>query len=221
MEAQSLAEHLRFELGAHDADVLVGSGATASTVLEHEGFVEPFTRIITAPGLALPRAGTPMDEWQPAQALGAAVFGVAAHLAHRLLWDLPPHWLKYLLVDEAHIAMGTEQGRRIIEQSLRDGPKHGVVVGLATHNAIDLADERIINALATKMLFRSTSDTELGRALAVAGIEDTPATRRQVRNLRNGECIIVTNTDVRDRVQWHLHDRELAAALNTTPAGRR
>lgn len=212
-EVQSLAEHLQFELGGQDADVLFGQG---DENVYTEGTVEPVTRIITAPGLALPKAGVPMAEWQPAEALGAAVFGVAAHLAWRLLWDMPGHQLKYLLVDEAHIAMGTEAGRRVIEQALRDGPKHGVVVGLATHNAIDLSDERIVNAIATKMLFRSRADTELERAIAVAGLEDTPSTRRQIRNLRNGECIMVTDTDVRDRVQWHLHDPDLRGALNTT-----
>jgi hypothetical protein len=216
-QAGALAEHLAFELGSQEADVIFGQGTT----VEDQTFEEPVTRIITAPGLPLPAAGQPIDQWMPSQALGAAVFGIAAHLAHRLLWDLPPWQLKYLLVDEAHIAMGTEAGRRVIEQSLRDGPKHSVVVGLATHNAIDLSDERIVNALATKMLFRSTSDTELARAIAVAGLEDSPLLRKQIRGLRNGEAILVSDTDVRDRVQWHLFDSELRDALNTTGGVRR
>ena len=107
----------------------------------------------------------------------------------------------------------------MIEQALRDGPKHGVVVGLATHNAVDLSDERITNALATKMLFRSTAEAELAAAIRVAGLEDTPSVRSQIRGLRNGECVLVTHEDVRDRVQWDLFDGELAEALNTTPRG--
>jgi hypothetical protein len=208
MDAGALAEHLLFELSGQDADLLFGEGGEITG--------EPVTRIITAPGLPLPPVGTPIDQWMPSQALGAATFGIAAALAHRLLWDLPPHQLKYLLVDEAHIAMGTEAGRRVIEQALRDGPKHGVVVGLATHNAVDLADERIINALGTKMLSRSTADTELERAIRVAGLEDTPSVRRQIRSLRNGECVLVLDNGVRDRVQWDLWDPALAATLNTT-----
>lgn len=213
IEAQSLAEHLRFELSGSDADALMGEGE------EVEVIEEPVTRIITAPGLPLPGVGVPIDQWMPAQALGAATFGIAAHLARRLLWDLPPWMLKLFMVDEAHIAMGTEAGRRVIEQALRDGPKHGVVVALATHNARDLSDERITNALATKMLFRSKADTELERAIAVAGLEDSPAVRRQIKGLRNGECVLITHDDTRDRVQWHLHDDELRDALRTTPTG--
>jgi hypothetical protein len=95
------------------------------------------------------------------------------------------------------------------------------VVGLATHNAADLSDERITNAVATKMLFRSTAEAELGAAIRVAGLEDSPATRLQIKGLRNGECIMVTDTDVRDRVQWDLWDDELREALRTTPTGRR
>jgi hypothetical protein len=215
--AGALAERLRFDLTGYEGDLLLGEGARAYG----EVVAEPVARIITAPGLALPRAGMPREQWMPAQSVGAAVFTIAAHLAHRLLWDLDPHTLKLLLVDEAHVAMGTEAGRRVIEQSLRDGPKHGVVVGLATHNAADLSDERITNAVATKMLFRSTAEAELGAAIRVAGLEDSPATRLQIKGLRNGECIMVTDTDVRDRVQWDLWDDELREALRTTPTGRR
>ena len=211
--AGALAENLAFDLGDASADLLLGEGAAIGEESD------PVSRIVTMPGLSLPKAGVPIEEWMPSQALGAAVFGVAAHLARRLLWDLPPWMLKYLMVDEAHIPMGTAAGRSVIEESLRDGPKHGVVVALATHNAVDLSDERIVNALATKLLFRSTSDVELERALRVAGIEDTPQIRRQIRELKNGECVMVNGDDVRDRVQWDLHDPEVAEALRTTPKG--
>ena len=215
--AQGLAEHLRFELSGDLAEAMSGDGGS----VDGPDGEEPTTRLIIAPGLPLPSAGVPVESWTPSEALGSAMFSVAAHLAHRLLWDLPPHHLKLLVVDEAHIAMNTEAGRRVVEKSLRDGPKHGCAVLLATHNAVDLADERIVNALGTKMLFRSTADTELERAIRVAGLEDTPTLRRQIRGLRNGECILRTDDGVTDRVQWDRYDPELAEVLNTTPSGRR
>jgi len=212
-DAQALAEHFEFILGSDEASSLVGEGERV------EFQDEPITRIITARGVALPQAGKSRDQWAPSEALGAAMFGVAANLAHRLQWDLPPHLLKYLIFDEAHIAMGLEQGRRVIELALRDGPKHGCAVILATHNAADLADERITNAIATKFQFRSTSPAELERGFAITGIEDTPANRRRIRGLRNGECIAVDDRDVRDRFRWDQWDAELAVVQNTTPTG--
>lgn len=211
--AQGLAAHLNFELGTDDADALLGYGEA----VQYED--DPVTRIIVAPGIVLPQPGQAKADWMPAEALGAALFGVTAHLAHRLLWELPPALLKFLLVDEAHIAMGTEAGRGVITSSLRDGPKHGVAVGLATHNTIDLGDERVVNAIANKFAFRSTADEELGRVTRILGIEDTDANRRELRTLRNGECIAVLDDDTRDRFQWDRPDPALAALLNTTPSG--
>jgi len=212
--AQGLAQHLLFELGTEDADALLGSGSAVA----YED--DPVTRIVVAPGIALPQPGQVKDDWMPAEALGAALFGVTGYLAHRLLWELPPHLLKFLLVDEAHIAMSTESGRGIITSALRDGPKHGVAVGLATHNTVDLGDERIINALANKFAFRSTAEAELERLCRILGIEDTDANRRELRTLRNGECIAVLDDDTRDRMQWDQQaDPALAELLKTTPSG--
>lgn len=211
--AVGLAKHLLFELGTEDADALLGHGEA----VQYED--DPITRIITAPGLALPRPGKPKDDWMPAEALGAALFSVAGYLGRRLLWELPSSMLKFLLVDEAHIALGTEAGRHVIESSLRDGPKHGVVVGLATHNTVDLGDERIVNALANKFAFRSTAEEELTNVLRICGIEDTTANRNEIRGLRNGECIAVLDDDTRDRFQWDLFRGDLKTTLNTTPSG--
>lgn len=208
----ALAEHFEFALGGDEAASLIGEGER----VEYRD--DPVTRIITAGGVALPRAGTTIDSWQPSEALGAAMFGVTAHLAHGLQWDLPPHLLKYLIFDEAHIAMGLDQGRRVIELALRDGPKHGTVVVLATHNARDLSDERITNAIATKMQFRSTSPEELTRGFGITGLEDTGGHRLAVRGLRNGECIIVDERGRSDRFRWDQWDPELATTLNTTPS---
>lgn len=213
-EAQGLAKHLRFELeGTDDAAALLGDGAAVAADGERN------TKIITGGGIDLPKPGTPKDDWMPSEALGAAMFGVAGHLAKRLLWELPAGLLKFLLVDEAHIALGTEAGKAVITSALRDGPKHGVAVGLSTHNTVDLGDERIVNAIANKFAFRSTADDELTRVQRILGIEDTDANRRELRTLRNGECIAVLDDDTRDRFQWDLFRPEMKDALNTTPSG--
>lgn len=213
---KNLGDVLAFDVGLDSgAGALFGHGASADDLVGQQ----VIGRVLSMHGLKLPRAGRPVGEWTSEERLGAATFGCAAHLGRRLLFGMNPNLLKLFLVDEAHVPLGTDAGRGVIESTLRDGPKHGVVTGLATHNAADLMDEKIMAAVAMWFLFRTKSAREMAASFEAAGIPDTRANREQRAGLMNGECIAKLDTDVTDRFQWELWRPGLAEAAKTTSTG--
>lgn len=192
--ARWIGEHLSYEAENPDVSMAFGVGPVSAPR------PEATTTIITMPGITLPMPGKSMAEWMPAEQAGAAMMTLAASFAWRLLWEVPGDGT--LAVDEAHVPLATDEGRRVISLALRDGRKRDKAVVLATHNAADVADPRLNNAFSTKLLFRSDSAGELAAALPAAGVADTEGNRRAVRSLNNGECIATFPDDVRDRFQW-------------------
>lgn len=217
---KNFAKIVGFQLQAEEAGLIAGT--SPAPVLTT---TDAICTIVICPGLALPGPGKPLAELAPDERLGSALFGCALHLGRRLLWDLPFDLLKLLLVDEAHVALANPAGRRLIEAALRDGPKRGVATGLATHNAVDLGDERYVNALSTVFQFRSTAEDELTACMRINRLEDTPANRQRIRGLANGECIAtfpaVNGVTPHDRFQWDRWPAGLADTLNTTVVPRR
>jgi hypothetical protein len=200
--AQHLGEVLAFDLLASDgAGLLAGEGVSLD--LDRASTVR--TRIYTMRNSVLPEAGKPRNLWSPDEALGAAAFGCVAHLIRRQLNDLPPHVLKALLCDELHVALATTQGRRVWDDSLRHGPKNSQITVGATHNAVDLLDERIRAAVSMWLLFRATDKDELGASFKASGLADTAASRKARMGLKNGEAIVKLDTDVIDRMRFDLN----------------
>lgn len=215
-EARVLATALRFRTGASESDALLGEGAQQVSMTAT-------TRIISMKGMAqqMPRAGKPMADWLPSEALAAATFACAAHLAWRLLATSTAATLKVFAADEVHVLMATDSGRRVVEGLLRVGRAHGTVAVLATHNDRDLADETIRAAIAQWFLFRTDNEAEARASNAAAGLEDSREMAQVRKTLRNGECIAVLDNGTRGRMRW---DRDwiagLSGAATTTPGQR-
>lgn len=216
-EATALGEFLTFELAGEESSVLLSDGDPRRPIDQDE----PITRLFTAPGIHLPAPGVATSDFTQPERLGQAMFGVCVALAHRLLWDLPPDRLKLFAIDEAHVALNSAPGRRVIDAEVRHGPKNGTATLLATHQVSDLAHLGwLMNALAIRCQFRSTDPEELAVALPRAlDVEDTPSNRARVSRFANGECLIVNHVNVRDRLQWSQWNQPLADALRTTPTG--
>jgi hypothetical protein len=212
-----LASLLAFDLDTADGALVTGERGGGDWQADVADERVPLT-ILTG-GVQLPDPSKPVDAWDSTARFGAAMFGIAAWRARRLLWGLDPRLLRLLLIDEAHVALATAAGRKVIEDALRAGPKLGVATVLATHNAQAVADPAIANSVSTWFQFRSTSSDELADALRLARVEDTPRTRALIRGFRNGECLAVFPNDARDRFVWDRWNGPLREALNTT-AGR-
>lgn len=215
---RDLGNYLDFYLMNDDdaGNSIAGNGSLTELPLSRTAIA----RIISFKNLVLPN-GQKKDpgKWQPEEQLSAAVFGCGTYLARRLLLQMDPNILKFLMVDEAHVLFPVPAGYRVIDEALRHGPKNGIATGLATHNAVDLADAQIRDKISTWLLFRTRSAEEMAVSHAAAGLQDTKANREIRRNLRNGECIAVLDTGDVDRMQWDQWKPGLAEKLNTTPSG--
>lgn len=208
---------LAFDVEGGQGGAVFGTGADAGALAGVQD-TEIVGRIMSLFGVQLPKAGLPVADWESHHRLGAATFGCAAHMARRLMMDGDPSRLKLLLIDEAHVLAAMDSGRAAIDDSLRLGPKEGVVTALATHNATDLS-EKTLAAIAMFFLFRTQSVEEMRTSHAAAGIPDTDTNRGIRAGLKNGECIAKLDTGVTDRMQWQLWRPGLEEAANTT-AGR-
>lgn len=214
-DARYLGEHLT--LLAQDPDLGMAFGSSSVRAREEQTRASETTSILTMPGIVLPRPGVGPDDWSVDEQIGAGMATLGLSFARRLLWDTGNR-PGTLIVDEAHVLLAYPDGRREIESTLRNGPKEMKATIVATHNPVDMADERLVGACSTKMLFRVEADRDLELGLPVLGREDTATNRALVRGFVAGECLAVFPDGTADRMRW---DREwipgLAELAGTDP----
>ena len=169
---------------------------------------------IRANGLTLPSPDAQRSDWAPSERLAVATLKLVATYAMRLASDPGRHAV--VLLDEAWMLLGSQDGRRLVDRLARLGRSQNVTLILATQRLGDIGD--IEELVGTRLIFKIETPAEAKRALALLGLdEDDEALVQQLRDYEKGLCLM---RDIGDRVaevQIDLVYDDLLQALDTSP----
>jgi hypothetical protein len=169
-------------------------------------------------GLRAPDPGTPAEDWTLDQRLGVAVLYLLAQFLLRLFERTDPAQPKAVVLDEAWMLTATAQGRGLVPALSRMGRSRNVAVLLVTQNAGDLLGPEVGNNCDTRFCFRANDEREIVDVLRLLNVADTPAHRRLVRSLSEGECLFADLDGRVGALRVDLMDDALRAAFDTTPS---
>ena len=138
---------LLFPTGDHPTDPWSGDGDIRLTVL-------------TMQGLALPRPGSPREEWSDAESLGVELLNLASWLTQRTIYDADPNTRKGVALDETHFLSQVPTGRMLIDRLARDSRKFNVRALFASQLAGDLLRVPGFASLVNAVFVGRTDDAE-------------------------------------------------------------
>jgi DNA helicase HerA-like ATPase len=175
---------------------------------------EVSTITIRTPGLSLPDPGASRETYTRAERVSVATLSLVAALCLRLVsGERRRH--KIVLLDEAWFLLASTQGRLLLNRLVRLGRAMNATILLATQRLADVGD--LSELIGTYFLFGQGSLSEAGRALALAGLDpEDAALRARLLSYREGLCFVLDLDGRAGELQVDL-DRELLAALETTP----
>jgi hypothetical protein len=165
--------------------------------------------------LTLPLPGTPRSEMSGEERLGTALLRLLAIYALQLT-STDPDRHSVLALDEAWVLFGSAAGRNLLERLSRLGRSQNVTPILATQQ---LSDSEELEALVGAIFCCGVETEEEARhALGLLRLEDDdPALVQRLLGFRKGRCFFRDFDGQVVRMQVDLADRELLAALDTTP----
>jgi hypothetical protein len=138
---------LLFPTGDHPTDPWTGDGDIRLTVL-------------TMQGLALPRPGSPREEWSDAESLGVELLNLASWLTQRTIYEADPNTRKGVALDETHFLSQVPTGRMLIDRLARDSRKFNVRALFASQLAGDLLRVPGFASLVNAVFVGRTDDAE-------------------------------------------------------------
>ncbi len=138
---------LLFPTGDNPTDPWTGDGDIRLTVL-------------TMQGLALPRPGSPREEWSDAESLGVELLNLASWLTQRTIYDADPNTRKGVALDETHFLSQVPTGRMLIDRLARDSRKFNVRALFASQLAGDLLRVPGFASLVNAVFVGRTDDAE-------------------------------------------------------------
>lgn len=118
--------------------------------------------------------------------------------------------------EEAWSLMTSDQGKATIDEGIRMGRYWNAETLIVTQNPTDLPDE-LLNNIGMRFVFRTEIESEAAKALEILGLENTPANREQVKNLREGECLFRDIYGQVGRMRVDVLFKNLEDAFDTTP----
>lgn len=165
--------------------------------------------------LTLPLPGTPKSDFTPEERIGQALLRLLATYAlHLMGGDWSRH--KVLVFDEAWMLLGDAAGRSLVQRINRLCRSQNATPILATQALADV--DELDNLIGAFFCFGVETEREAERVLRLLGMD--PADRRlrsQLQAFRRGRCFMRDYEGRVAGVQIDLVDRDLLAALDTTP----
>lgn len=104
-------------------------------------------------------------------------------LARSALEQMFQHGGGVLILDEAHVFLGSEEGRAILQRLGREGRSQRILPILATQRVSDLLAEGVDmgSYLGRVLVMKMTDDTEVRAALSLCGLEATEERMKMLR----------------------------------------
>jgi len=192
------------------AHLVFGDGKNRRTL----SFDHPLN-VLQIHGLRIPSQAKRPSEYNEAEALSMAIMlPVLGFVRNHMRQD--PTRLKFQHWDEAWMPLRSTEGKNTLDESIREGRRMNAGAILATQNPTDVPDE-LWNNIGMRFVFNLDSDRQIEKALEMLRMEDTPANRKAIQELREGECFF---RDVYGRVGRLYFDplfENLARAFDTRP----
>lgn len=178
-------------------------------------------RTLRCGGLDLPAPGTPRSEWRPKERLSAAIVGLLAGYAMKLVSEDRSR-VNLLVIDEAWFLLESASGQALIERLVRTGRSMNAAVLLATQQLGEVT-QSLQDLIDTRFVFGQRTAAAAADALRLLGLDvDDPEAIAELTSFRSGRCLM---RDLHGRVgavQVDLSGNPaLARALSTTPSGDR
>jgi DNA helicase HerA-like ATPase len=176
--------------------------------------VLPVTTIRT-PGLALPPPGVPRADYDTQERMSAATLKLIVGFAMRLVQgNRSVHKLVHF--DEAHVLLGTGDGRRFLDRINRMGRSENITLLLSTQLLGDVGE--IENLIGTRLIFGQETDAEARAVLPIVGLDPDDADLvKMVRGFTNGQCLLRGIDDRVAQIKVDVVDPRILEALSTTP----
>lgn len=165
--------------------------------------------------LTLPLPGTARADMTEQERIGQAVLHLLAVYALRLT-SADPRRHAVLGFDEAWVLLADAAGRSLVDRISRLGRAQNVTPLLATQALGDVDElESLIGAI---FCFGVETEREARKALRLLGLdEDDGAFQQRLMSFRRGRCLMRDYSGRVSQVQIDLVDRDVLAALDTTP----
>jgi hypothetical protein len=171
--------------------------------------------MIKASALTLPPPGTPRADYQQDERLGAATLKLVVGYAMRLVQgDRSRH--KVIHFDEAHVLLGTNDGRRFLDRINRMGRSMNVTLLLSTQLLGDVGS--IESLIGTRMIFGQETDAEARAVLPIVGLDpNDDGLVKMLTGFTNGQCLLRGIDGRVAAMQIDVVDPEILKVLSTTP----
>ena len=178
--------------------------------------------------LQMPPDGvTNVMDMETAERNGIAAIRLISHAASEIMFSGNGG---VLLIDEAHVFLGSKEGRIIVQKWGREGRSQAILPILGTHRIADVLSKGVDlgSYLSRVMVMKVTDDNEITAALKLAGLRNTPDRRRWLateagpkRNVRpaygllkdlDGHCTAVSigpvTEEIHDLFSTNKEDRD-------------
>lgn len=130
-----------------------------------------------------------------AKRMGRAAYAYLAEVGAHIMYEDDAQEVLFL-VDEAHHMTGSPEGAETIRKALKTGRKHKAAVGLGTHSAEELGDEKLRGLIPQRFIFR-TRDKHMATS-NLKWLDETYATEEYVESLTKDTAPMGTDGKVPD-----------------------
>ena len=116
--------------------------------------------VLTMQGMALPRPGSPREEWSDTESLGVELLNLASWLTQRTIYDADRNLRKGVALDETHFLSQVPTGKVLIDRLARDSRKFNVRALFASQLAGELLRVPGFASLVNAVFVGRTDDAE-------------------------------------------------------------
>lgn len=173
--------------------------------------------VITLVGLELPPPGEKPSSNQ--QRLAAGILFLLTDFLRRVMMNDESENPKTIIMDEAHVLLGTDVGAKTIKSLALLGRSKFLALVLITQNNSHLQQLDIANTISTRFAFRSSRD-EAERIIGAMDLPVGEGFEDSIVDLDTGECLMKDFMDRYATVQISAWKKGWAEAFSSNPLDR-
>lgn len=127
--------------------------------------------VFTMRDLALPPADKDRRQWTQEQAMSVALLHLAGWMTYRMVYQLPRHLRKLIVVDEAYQLTRVESGQDLLATTAGETRKRNIRAVFASHSLAEMYGPHLNNKVDSVYVGRTESFEAQQAALLALGVE--------------------------------------------------
>lgn len=192
------------------AGLLFGNGTERGLSFENK------LNILQIQNLNMPGPDVPKDEYTLEELLSTVLMLPMASFARQFMHS-GREIFKVVLFDEAWALSSNRPGLKMMNDLVREGRSLYAGCMFIGHSVKDMKVEGIKNNISYKFCFRATDNEEILRILDFLDLEPTEENIREIKNLKNGECLFQDLDKRVGKLKFDAVFEHLIKAFDTTP----